>query len=132
MKTIIILLMSIILTSCGIIDNGTHTIIKGTRIDLPKSPLPVGIKGTEGIIPENYELVEPPLVAEPFQYWRAYKDGAIIWKPRDWRIIDSYIKNSQSWMNLAKERINTHNELFKEEKVTKEKSWSDYFLKKSK
>ena len=124
--------MSIVLTSCGIIDSGTQTIVKGTRIDLPKSPLPVGIKGEEGIIPDQYEIVDPPLVAEPFQYWRAYKDGAIIWKPRDWRTINNYIKNSQSWINLAKDRINFHNELFKEEKEVKNKSWSDYIFKKSK
>jgi hypothetical protein len=129
-RILLILLLVFSLSSCGILTgNNSSTIIKGARIDLPKPPNPIGIKGKEGIVPEKFEIVDPPLVAESFQYWRAYKDGAIIWKPKDWRSIDNYMKTSKNWIDLAQDRIKLHNEIFNDElkSVTeKDKKWYNF------
>lgn len=121
----LILFLIFLLSSCSY---GTYkdTIIKGTRIDLPAPPNPIGIKGKEGITPDKYTIIDPPIVAESYQYWRAYKDGAIIWKPKDWRIIDNHMKTSQSWIDMTLNRIKSHNKYFDtstEETKTNNKSW---------
>jgi hypothetical protein len=127
-RILLVLLILGILSSCGIIPRYTQeTIIKGARIDLPVPPKPVGIKGKEGVTPDKYEIIEPPLVAESYQYWRSYKDGAIIWKPKDWRSIDEYIKSSQDWIKLAIDRINVHNKYFFDESNNTKKNWYKFW-----
>jgi hypothetical protein len=119
-----LILLFFIFCSCSLLPTSKETIIRGARIDVPHPPKPVGIKGKEGVTPEKFEIVEPPLVANPYQYWRAYKDGAIIWKPKDWRTIDDYIKNSVNWSNLVLEQLKNHNTLFSEDvKDNNKKSW---------
>ena len=122
----LILLLSFSLISCAT-GPTRETIIKGTRIDLPAPPKPIGINGKEGVTTDKYTVVEPPYVADSYQYWRAYKDGAIIWKPKDWRIIDDYIKSSQSWIGVATDRIKVHNQTFDtENKLNNDKKWYNF------
>lgn len=123
MNRIALILCFFLVCSCSLIPVSKETFIKGAKIDVPTPPKPVGIKGKEGVTPEKFEIVEPPLVANSFQYWRAYKDGAIIWKPKDWRTIDEYIKSSTAWSKSVLERIQSHNNLFNEEEKSKKRGW---------
>lgn len=112
-KYLCILISFLLLISCGLItDTNTSTIIKGARIEVPNSPKPLGISGQPGVTSVTNTIVDPPLVAEPFQYWRAYKDGAIIWKPKDWRLIDEHVKTCQNWILTTSEQIKIHNKIF--------------------
>ena len=130
-RVILILFSFLFLVSCG---TTTHdTIVKGSRIDLPTPPKPLGIKGSQDVTPGKFTIVDPPYVAEPFQYWRAYKDGAIIWKPKDWRLLNDHIKVSQNWIELANERVKSHNKMFDSEvpltPKSQDKSWYEIWKK---
>jgi len=130
-RIVLILFSFLFLVSCG---TTTHdTIVKGTRIDLPVPPKPIGIKGTQGVTLEKNTVIDPPYVAESYQYWRAYKDGAIIWKPKDWRLLNDHIKVSQNWIELANERVKSHNKMFDSEvpltPKSQDKSWYEIWKK---
>ena len=117
MKLTVISLILCFLLGCS--STSERTIIKSSRIDLPDPPKPVGIKGSEGVTPNDYEVVDPPFVAESYQYFRAYKDGAIIWKPRDWRTINHYMKSSENWINMVKKQVESHNRIFESSETKK-------------
>ena len=116
-KILLVILFSVSLISCGTLKD---TITKTNQVDipvisksieLPDFPKPIGIKGDVGVTPEKYQIIDPPYTAGPSQYWRAYKDGGVIWKVEDWKIIENYLKSSEAWINLVSGKVNLYNNI---------------------
>ena len=110
-RILLVLLFSVSLISCGTFSSVKESVLKDTQIDIPNPPKPIGIKGAVGVTQEKNQIVDPPYTAGPSQYWRAYKDGGIIWKVSDWKIIESYLKSSEAWINLVSGKVKLYNEV---------------------
>lgn len=86
----------------------------------PILPPPVRAEVDETGQKENTKevtYIEPPVVLNPSQYWRAFKDGAICFRPRGWRAIQNNLTEWPKTWESQKKLIENHNkqaEKFKE------------------
>ena len=110
-KILLVLLFSVTLISCGTFSSVKESVLKDAQIDIPNPPKPIGIKGAVGVTQEKYQVIDPPYTAGPSQYWRSYKDGGVVWKVSDWKIIDNYLKSSEAWINLVSSKVKLYNEV---------------------
>lgn len=78
-------------------------------IPFPKPPDRVEIEVPWQPKKPGVTYVEQPLQLKPSQVWRAYKDGALVWKPRDWRGVNYVLTEWPRWADAMQDIINQVN-----------------------
>jgi hypothetical protein len=88
------------------------------EVVLPPTPKRVEISDTVDAHPPdsgNTVLLSSPTILEPNQSWRAYPDGAIVWRNRDLRGILYGIGEQRRWIDVTQSIVDKHNESVKAE-----------------